>query len=94
MSYFAVHYVYSPNADPDGVRPAHRAYLRELAEAGELVASGPLVGAETPGALLIMRADHHDRVADLLAQDPFAASGVIASRTITQWDPVIGVFAG
>ena len=94
MSFFAVNYVYSPSADPDSVRPAHREYLRQLAASGDLVASGPLVGAETPGALLIMRSDHPDRVAALLAQDPFAAAGVIASRTITQWDPVIGVFAG
>ena len=94
MSYFAVHYVYSPDADADGVRPEHRAYLRQLAAAGDLVASGPLLAVEEPGALLIMRAEHRDRIADLLDRDPFATSGVVATRTITEWDPVIGVFAG
>ncbi len=94
MSFFAVEYVYSPAADADDVRPAHRAYLRQLAESGDLVASGPFVGPKTPGALLIMRADHRDRVADLLDRDPFVTSGVVATRTITEWDPVIGVFAG
>ena len=94
MTYFAVQYEYSSGADLDRVRPVHRAYLRQLADAGELVASGPLVGAGTGGALLIMQAPDHERVADLLDRDPFAEAGAIARRTITEWDPVIGVFAG
>ena len=94
MSYFAVQYGYAPDTDLDSIRPAHRAFLRQLADAGDLVASGPLVGATTPSALLIMRAPHRERIADLLDRDPFAASGVIATRTIEEWDPVIGVFAG
>ena len=94
MTYFAVQYDYTPGADLDSVRPAHRAYLRKLAEAGDLVASGPLVGSEHGGALLIMQAPHQERVADLLDRDPYVASDVIARRTITEWDPVIGVFAG
>ena len=94
MSYFAVQYDYAPEADLDGVRPVHRAYLRELADAGDLVASGPLVGSDAPGALLILRAPDPAEVAHLLDRDPFVAAGAIARRTITQWDPVIGVFAG
>jgi len=55
-------------------RPAHREYLSELLERGNLVACGPF--ADDSGALFIYDADSAESAATLVAKDPFAASGV------------------
>lgn len=93
MAYFAVHYVYADSPRVDEVRPLHRAFLRRLADEGHLLASGPYVGASVPSALLILRGADASAIAGLLVSDPFRTEGLIASREITEWDPVIGVFA-
>lgn len=90
MPVFAVTYAYDPSADLDEVRPAHRAYLQTLAERGLLVASGPYVGVESPGALLVFNADDEAAVRALLDDDPFRHHDMVASATITGWNPVIG----
>ncbi|MBW3085165.1 hypothetical protein KEM60_01362 [Austwickia sp. TVS 96-490-7B] len=94
MSIYAVHYTYCDNADAIAAgRPAHRAYLGSLVEAGSLLASGPYVDTAPDQALLIFSADSAEAVAAFLAGDPFQKDGLVASHTITQWNPVLGVFA-
>ncbi len=95
MAYYAVNYHYDPAtaAEQDALRPDHRAYLRTLVDQGLLVASGPLVGAESPSALLIFRAENEQHVRDLLADDPFQKEQYVAQWTVTEWNPVLGVFA-
>lgn len=93
MSFFAVHYAYtSDSAALDAARPEHRAYLGALVEQGTLVASGPYVDAE-PSALLIFRAESAQAVRSMLDADPFQIAGLVEQTTITQWNPVLGVFA-
>lgn len=93
MSFYAVHYAYtSDSAALDAERAEHRAYLRSLVEQGTLVASGPYVDAE-PSALLIFRADSAEAVRGLLDNDPFQIAGLVEQTTITQWNPILGVFA-
>lgn len=93
MSYFAVHYTYSPDsAALDALRPRHREFLASLA-GGPLVASGPYVGAEVASALLLFTGESAAEVEDLLNQDPFWTNSLITQRRVTQWNPVIGVFA-
>jgi uncharacterized protein YciI len=88
---FAVTYRYTDDITTcDSVRTEHRDYLRGLGDQGFLLLSGPYGPDEAPGALLLFRADDKTHIATLVAEDPFATSGVIAHFQIAQWDPVIG----
>lgn len=90
MSYFAVQYTYTDDADAlNTQRPHHRAYLSTLV-GGPLVASGPYVDSDLPGALLIFRADSADEVEQLLNLDPFWTEHLIAERSVEEWNPVLG----
>ncbi|RMI08829.1 YciI family protein [Cellulomonas triticagri] len=93
MATFAVRYTYDQRADlQDEVRPEHRAYLRGVAERGDLLGSGPFTDG-TPGALLVF--DVADRAAldAVLAADPFAHAGVIADVEVRPWTLVLGPWA-
>ena len=93
MSFFAVHYAYSSDsAALDAARAEHRAYLGALVEQGAIAASGPYVDAD-PSALLLFRADSAEEVRSLLDADPFQIAGLVEQTTITQWNPILGVFA-
>ena len=94
MAYFAVQYVYGNDAELVArVRPEHRVYLRSLIEQGSLKASGPYVGAQRDSALLIFFADDADQVRALVAGDPMSVNNVLESFTVTEWNPLLGVFA-
>ena len=94
MPFFAVDYTYTTDAAAlDEARPAHRAYLSERAAVGELVASGPYVGANPGRALLNFRAPNEDTVADWLSHDPFQQAGLVVATAIAHWNPVIGILA-
>jgi len=92
MTTFAVQYTYDGRtARRDEVRPAHRAFLAGLAEAGSLLASGPLADdGHAPGALLIVAADSDEQAASMLDDDPFVRDGLIAARVIREWVQVYG----
>ncbi|MFE4195441.1 YciI family protein [Paenarthrobacter sp. NPDC056912] len=93
MTVFAVEYVYVADSDAlrDEARPAHRAWLGDLAEAGTLLASGPY--GDGAGALLIFRSADEAELNAVLKQDPFASAGVIAGIRTTEWSPIIGLLA-
>ena len=93
MTVFAVEYVYVADSGAlrDEARPAHRAWLAELAEEGTLLASGPY--GDGAGALLIFKVQDEAALNELLKQDPFAAAGTIAGIRSTEWTPVIGILA-
>jgi uncharacterized protein YciI len=89
MAIFAVTYSYSASeAELAEIRPTHRAFFKELLEQQTLLASGPMV--DRPGALLIVRADSVEQVAEILDQDPFDIAGYIGERAIAEWNPVFG----
>jgi uncharacterized protein YciI len=91
MAVFAVTYSYTDDIPTrDSLRTEHRDYLRELADRGVLLLSGPFGPGEAPGALLLFLADDKSSIATLVAMDPFATSGVLADSHIAHWDPVIG----
>ncbi|WP_199421709.1 YciI family protein [Actinotalea solisilvae] len=97
MSVYAVHYTYDQRTgERDRVRPAHRAFLGDLHDAGTLLASGPWAGpthgvqAEPDGALLLVRAEDVAGVERLLDADPFALAGLVAGRSVRPWTPVFG----
>ena len=89
MAIFAVTYAYSASeAELAEIRPTHREFFKELLEQQTLLASGPMV--DRPGALLIVRADSVEQVAESLDQDPFDIAGYIGERAIAEWNPVFG----
>lgn len=91
MALFLIDYVYDTTRpdELDAVRPQHRALLSSLHDAGVIVASGPCVGRQ-PGALLILRADSAAEALAAVDQDPFHVHHLIASRTVREWNPVVG----
>jgi len=95
MPVYAVHYRYDDRSDErDDVRPSHRAYLQALADQGVVLARGPYVDADDPGALIIVRAETADDVAEFLDSDPFWLHGFISERRVREWTQVGGPFLG
>jgi uncharacterized protein len=92
LSLFAVFYTYAEGSDDerDEHRPAHRAFLRELHEAGKLKVCGPWGPQEAPGGMLIFEGGSATEIAGLLDDDPFRQVGVVADRSIKPWEIVIG----
>jgi uncharacterized protein YciI len=91
MTIFAVTYRYSDDvATRDALRAEHRDYLRGLADQGLLLVSGPFGPDDPAGALLLFRTDDRAHVDALVDEDPFTSSGVIATATTAEWEPVIG----
>ncbi len=94
MTVYAVNYFYSEDKETiDALRTEHRTWLRAQLEAGNLLASGPLV-TEEPLALLIWRSEDIEALSGLLNQDPFNIAGVVKEVTITEWNALIGPFEG
>ncbi|MEN0137894.1 MAG: YciI family protein [Rhodococcus sp. (in: high G+C Gram-positive bacteria)] len=91
MPLFALVYRYVDDADLIAEhRPEHRAYLRQLSDAGELVLAGPLGEPGPPSGLLIFDVESAARVEELADNDPFHARGVIEERSIQRWTLSIG----
>jgi uncharacterized protein YciI len=91
MPYFATVYRYTDDdATRDEVRPSHRDYLRELSEQGRLAVSGPYVGGERGGALLVFVAEDEAAALKLSDNDPFMSQGLVEQRTVREWQPVSG----
>jgi uncharacterized protein YciI len=92
MSIYAVSYTYSDDvATRDEVRPSHRGFLRGLNAEGVVRASGPVDGGV--GALVVLEAESAEDALRVLDADPFQLRGVIAERSVRQWDVVIGGLA-
>ena len=92
MAYFPTIYRYTADdAKRDEVRPTHRDYLAELTQKGQLAVSGPYVGGDRGGALLIFIADSEADARELSAQDPFMLAGLVEELTVREWQPVSGV---
>lgn len=90
MNFFACLYEYGPAEEQAKFRPDHRNYLGTLLEEGKLAASGPFTTGETPGALLIFKAESVAEVEEIIAHDPMNIGGAVLSYEIRQWNPVLG----
>lgn len=87
--HFAVLYSYGPAEAQAAHRPAHRRFLAGLLEQGRLLVSGPFTDGSDQ-ALLILRAESEEEVAQLLDEDPMRTGGVVTERRIHRWNPVLG----
>lgn len=72
---------------------AHVGFLQGLIEAGNIRASGPVIGLDKRAGFIIMTVDSHEEAERLIAQDPFSIEGLIDELTILAWDPMFGAFA-
>ncbi|MFC9550042.1 YciI family protein [Rhodococcus sp. NPDC056960] len=91
MPLFALVYRYIDDADLIAEhRPEHRAYLRRLSDAGELVLAGPLGEPGPASGLLILDVESAARVEELADNDPFHTRGVIEERSTQRWTLSIG----
>jgi uncharacterized protein YciI len=89
MPIYSVTYLYKASDELiSEIRPIHRDWLAQRLNDGSLLASGPMV--DSPGALLIWRAESAISLAELLDHDPFDIAGVISERTIQEWNPIYG----
>ena len=70
----------------------HIGWLQAQLRAGALLASGPFSDRTVRPAMLIMSAPDRGALDELIASDPFAEHGLIDNLTITEWDPIFGVF--
>ena len=70
----------------------HIDYLRRLIDNNVLRASGPMPGEADKKAMLIIAAPDRAALDAIIAADPFAEHGLIGELTVTEWDPIFGVF--
>lgn len=89
MPNFAVTYHYIDDTQLiNEIRPIHREWLSKQLEAGNLLASGPMVNR--PAALLIWNSESIEELNSLLDNDPFEIAGAIDERIIEEWNTVFG----
>ncbi len=62
------------------LHPAHREYLRQFLENGQLRAAGPF--AEDGGALWVLNTETAEQAESIVKGDPYTAAGVIVSWKI------------
>jgi uncharacterized protein YciI len=67
-------------------RPAHRQYLTDLRQRGQLAAAGPFT--DNSGALIIYEAASATEAEQLLQADPFHHSGIFLRYVLRSWNPV------
>lgn len=73
-------------ADPqriEEVRPAHRAYLKQLLDEGKLHEAGRF-GHER-GGLIVYHAESESAARGMLYRDPFATEGIIRIDSVQEW---------
>jgi uncharacterized protein YciI len=89
MAWFTVETTYAD--DPGKLaesRPRHREYLRELVDKRKVAAAGPW--ADDSAGFAIYQVADRAELDLLLAEDPYTVDGVAASRTINEWNLVLG----
>jgi uncharacterized protein YciI len=72
-------------------RPAHRAYLRELADRGQVLAGGPF--ADDSAGFAVYRVSDAAELDKLLAADPYTVEGCAAHRIVREWTITLGPWA-
>ncbi len=89
MRWAAVHEYTADPALVTATRPAHRAYLTKLLDAGRLAYAGPF--EDGSGALIVYECGTREEAEALIAADPFNASGVFHKYTLKPWKQVFAV---
>ncbi|MGO1833814.1 MAG: YciI family protein [Actinomycetaceae bacterium] len=94
MAIYLVTYIYTDDtAGRDAHRDAHKEYLGRLGEEGVNRVSGRFGDDETPGALLMIKADSKKAAIAATDNDPFRVNGLVSSVTAQEWIPIMGPLA-
>jgi uncharacterized protein len=72
------------------VRPVHRDYLGRLAKEGVVLAAGP--NADDTGGIVLFDVADAAQLDQIVAEDPYVAEGVLAERTVREWNIVLGAW--
>lgn len=91
MAIYCVTYTYDDREElRNEMRPSHRNYLQSLHDKGVVITSGPTVGTDPAGAILILEASNSTEALQALDGDPFWTREIISDRGLVEWTPVIG----
>jgi len=73
----------------------HAAFMSGLADAGFILAGGPLAGTERGRirVLLIADADHEAEIGQRLAPDPWEQTGIITTTSVESWSLLVGALS-
>jgi uncharacterized protein YciI len=92
MAWYTVETRYTDDRDKLlAARPAHRAYLRELADRGQVLAGGPF--ADDSAGFAVYRVSGADELEQLLEADPYTVEGCAAQRIVREWTITLGPWA-
>ncbi|UJW33935.1 YciI family protein [Saccharothrix sp. AJ9571] len=72
------------------VRPAHRAFLADLAEKGVVALGGPLT--DGTGGITLYQAEDEEALQKIIDQDPYFLEGAVAERSVRGFEPKIGAW--
>ncbi len=92
MKFFVVTYVHPDVEGWKKYLSAHVEYLENLIKEGTLRASGPFIGTPQKSAMLILSVTSREEALDLISKDPYMIQGLVSESTVTEWDPVFGIF--
>ncbi|MDQ1538141.1 MAG: uncharacterized protein QOE58_2534 [Actinomycetota bacterium] len=87
MSFFVLEYRYADMDARARVRPDHLAYARSLHDKGTIVLAGPV--GDGSGAMMVLRLDSEDEVAQIIKDDPYTAAGVGVDHVLRPWNVVV-----
>jgi len=87
MSFYVMEYRYSDQEARARVRPDHLTYLQALADEGKVVLAGPV--DDGSGALMVLHVDSEEQARQIIADDPYTASGVGVDHVLRAWDVVV-----
>jgi len=89
MAWFLVEIRYIPEKFA-AARPAHRQFLRKLADEGTVAVAGPI--GDDEGGLALYQAEDEQALQQIIDADPYHLEGAIAERTVRPFNPVIGAW--
>jgi uncharacterized protein YciI len=87
MSYFVLEYRYADMDARARVRPVHLAYAKSLHDRGTIVLAGPV--GDGSGAMMVLKLDSADEVAQIIKDDPYTAAGVGVDHVLRPWNVVV-----
>jgi uncharacterized protein YciI len=91
MATYAVDLFYGRDAaEQERLRSEHRAYNRQLAERGVVVAGGPFPNEN--GGLIVYQVADEAELRAVIADDPFSTAGVITRIAVREWNPIVGTW--
>ncbi|WP_458683383.1 YciI family protein [Prescottella equi] len=92
MPFFLVTYVHPDSDDWRTYLAPHLTWIASQIEAGVLRASGPTFTGAARSTSSIFESFDRSTLLATLATDPYVEAGLMSEMTITQWDPIFGIF--